>query len=239
MVGFSNQATGFMDLIDEIFGGGTTDYYFGGQGMPGQSGPGYAYGVTGVPVFNAYPGGNPIISTGIQGAIGLASGLIQQSKAAGAQKAAQEKAINARWGQLVQQALAVFTAVSARLPNITADDLAAAQNAYNALAAFVAQYPTDYVVRQWQSDAYQGAALADLQKYQAALSSVPTSNVASSSNPAAAAGTTTSQLAATAASSSSSFLGGLVSTLESNPILSLVILLGTALWAGKTILGKE
>lgn len=216
-----------MDLIDEIFGGGTTDFWFGGSGTPGQSGAGYAYGVTGVPVFNASTAGSsdPLINLGIQSGLNLASGLVRQSAAAGAQKAAQEKAIIDRWNQLVQQALGVFTTVSHKLPNITVDDLAAAQNAYNVLAQFVAQYPLQYITDQWQSGAYQGAAQADLQKYQAALSTGAVSGVTAAP----------SQLATVAGASNLGSLSGIVAAVESNPLLALAGVV-VALLVGKALL---
>lgn len=196
----------------------------------------WAVGVSGFDPFAGYSGdasrgytgdsSDAAINSGIQGALGLASGALRQSQAAGAQKAAQEKAINARWEQIVRQALSIFTAVSVKLPHITPADLAAAQGAYDALAQFVAQYPTEYVLQQWQSSAYQGAAIADLQKYQAALSTGSTSGVASSSS---------SQLATVAGASSLGSLGDIVAAVESNPILALVGVVA-ALLVGKVLL---
>jgi hypothetical protein len=108
--------------------------------------------------------GGPLIGAGIQVGSQFASSSAQQSKVT----AQQGKAISAQFENLVSQALQVFKSIDARMPYVTADDVAYAQQAYQVIESFVSQYPTDYVTQQWNSAAYKGAAQSDIAKFAAA-----------------------------------------------------------------------
>lgn len=123
--------------------------------------------------------GGPLISTGIQVGSQFASSAAQQSKLS----AEQGKAIGAQFENLASQALQVFQAISAKMPYVTADDVAVAQQAYQAVESFVGQYPTEYVTTQWNSAAYKGAAQKDLAKFAAAAQQASQGTGAGSQGP--------------------------------------------------------
>ena len=139
-----------------------------------------------------------LITQGVQFGSQFAQSEIQQSRQSSARSAAEQQ-VNTQWESLVASALPVFQSVSAKLPNITADDLAGAVAAYQALESFVAQYPTPYVLEQWNSPAYKAAAVHDLNLYQSALTALGS----------AASGTSTATTS----------VAGIVQSLTENPLI--------------------
>jgi|GEM_PF-6078510 len=111
-----------------------------------------------------------LINQGVAAGSQYAAGAAQQSRVT----KAQETQINSQWNGIVQQVLALLQNISARLPNITADDLAQATQAYQAVEQFVAQYGTEYIRSQWNSPSYKAAFQHDLSLYQQALAAPST-----------------------------------------------------------------
>lgn len=106
-----------------------------------------------------------LIGTGEQIGSSFAQGAMQSSR----QSAAVTTQINSAFNSAIAQAVTAFQNISARLPNVTADDLAQAQQIYQALANFVSQHPTSWINEKWNDPSYSAAFQHDLNLYQQAL----------------------------------------------------------------------
>ena len=109
--------------------------------------------------------GPELLQGGIQFGTQFGASQLQQSRLSDQQGAA----IGAQFENLVSQAYALFQNIAARLPYITAADLAIATEEFQKVESFVRRYPTQYVQEQWNSTNYKQAGQNYLTQFRQAL----------------------------------------------------------------------